>query len=132
MTTPVLNKTLGNIKDQTGPGTNIPKSNFTTSNNNTEIQTKGTERSFFQDSVKDKFKRDLKNAVVNQINRTIVQRAKLLNDAIDQIRNQIPYAGRMSEPTNVYTGTNAFRNDIINALRNAVGASITGFFKKPI
>ena len=76
--------------------------------------------------------RDLKNAVVRQVNRTIVQRAKLLNDAIDQIRNQVPYAGRMSEPTNVYTGTNAFRNDIINALRNAVGASIAGFFKKPI
>jgi hypothetical protein len=128
----LLNKTIGNIKDQTGAGTNIPQSNFTTLNNNTNLGTKGVERSFFQDSVRDKFKSDIKNAVVNQINRTIVQRAKLLNDAIDEIRNKIPFAGRMSEPTNVYTGTNAFRNDIINALRNAVGASITGFFKKPI
>ena len=128
----LLNKTIGNIKDETGAGTNIPKENFTTLNNNTEPETQGTERSFFQDSVKDKFKRDLKNAVVNQINRTITQRARLLNDAIDEIRNKIPFAGRMSEPTNVYTSTNAFRNDIINALRNAVGSSIAGFFKKPI
>ena len=169
----LLNKTLGNIKDETGAGTNIPKENFTTLNNNTEPETQGKERSFFQDStkdklstsplggnipkenfttlnnntgvetqgkeksffqstIKDKLKKDLKNAVVNQINRTIVQRARLLNDAIDEIRNKIPFAGRMSEPTNVYTSTNAFRNDIINALRNAVGSSIASFFKKPI
>jgi len=128
----LLDKTLGNIKDQTGPGTNIPKENFTTLNNNTEQETQGKERSFFQNSVKDKFKSDIKNAVVNQINRTITQRARLLNDAIDEIRNKIPFAGRMSEPTNVYTSTNAFRNDIINALRNAVGSSIASFFKKPI
>lgn len=128
----LLNKTLGNIKDQTGPGTNIPKENFTTLNNNTGVETKGKERSFFQDSIKDKLKSDIKNAVVNQINRTITQRARLLNNAIDEIRNKIPYAGRMSEPTNVYTGTNAFKNDIINALRNAVGSSIASFFKKPI
>ena len=74
----------------------------------------------------------MKNAVVNQINRTIVERARLLNNAIDEIRNKIPFAGRMSEPTNVYTGTNALRNDIINALRNFVGGSIASFFKKPI
>jgi hypothetical protein len=128
----LLNKTIANIKDETGPGTNIPKENFTTLNNNTAVETQGKERSFFQDSIKDKFKKDIKNAVVNQINRTIVQRARLLNDAIDEIRNKIPFAGRMSEPTNVYTSTNAFRNDIINALRNAVGSSIASFFKKPI
>jgi hypothetical protein len=171
----LLDKTLGNIKDQTGPGTNIPKENFTTINDNTQIETQNRERSFFQDyerdklktsqsapggniplqnfttlnnntgvetqgkeksffqsAIKDRLKKDLKNAVVNQINRTITQRARLLNDAIDEIRNKIPFAGRMSEPTNVYTSTNAFRNDIINALRNAVGSSVSSFFKKPI
>jgi len=128
----LLNRTLGNIYDKTGVGSIIPKSNFTNTNQKTNIESKGGERGFFENAVTDKLKRELKNAVVNQINRTIIERARLLNNAIDDIRNQIPFAGRMSEPTNVYTGTNAFRNDIINALRNFVGASIASFFKKPV
>ena len=92
----------------------------------------GQEKSFFQNPLVQELKRGLKNAVVNQVNRVIVDRARLLNNAIDEIRNKIPFAGRMSEPTNVYTSTNAFRNDIINALRNFAGGAIKSFFKKPI
>lgn len=128
----LLNRTLGNINDRKGVGSIIPKNNFTNENNKSEIENRGKERGFFENAATDRLKRDLKNAVVNQINRTIVERARLLNNAIDEIRNKIPFAGRMSEPTNVYTGTNALRNDIINALRNFVGGSIASFFKKPI
>jgi hypothetical protein len=92
----------------------------------------GQEKSFFQNPVLQNLKRDLKNAVRNQVNRVIVDRARLLNNAIDEIRERIPFAGRMSEPTNVYTSTNAFRNDIINALRNFAGGAVKSFFKKPI
>jgi hypothetical protein len=128
----LLNRTIKNIIDSRGVGSNIPKENFATKNDSTQLESKGSERSFFQNKVMDNFKRELKNAVVNQINRTIIQRARLLNNAIDDIRNQIPFAGRMSEPTNVYTSTNAFRNDIINSLRNFVGGSIKSFFDKPV
>jgi len=106
--------------------------NFTNRSTKVTDSSKAEEKSFFQNPVLQGFKRDLKNAVANQINRVIIERARLLNNAIDDIRNQIPFAGRMSEPTNVYTSTNAFRNDIINSLRNLAGGAISSFFKKPI
>jgi hypothetical protein len=106
--------------------------NFTNLSTKVTDSPKAEEKSFFQNPVLQGFKRDLKNAVANQVNRVIIQRARLLNNAIDDIRNQIPFAGRMSEPTNVYTSTNAFRNDIINSLRNLAGGAISSFFKKPI
>jgi len=52
------------------------------------------------------------------------------NKTIDNIRNSVGL-GRMSEPTNVYTGTNAFRNDVLNTLRSALGNSVKSFFNKP-
>jgi hypothetical protein len=79
----------------------------------------------------DQIKTGLKRAAINEVNRQIFTQAALLNRTIENIRNSVPYAGRMSEPTNVYTGTNAFRNDAINTLRNAVGGAVKGFFSKP-
>ena len=72
----------------------------------------------------------LKRAAINEVNRQIITQAALLNKTIDNIRNSVGL-GRMSEPTNVYTGTNAFRNDVINTLRNALGNSVKSFFNKP-
>lgn len=85
----------------------------------------GAQRAF------DQLKTGLKRAAVMEVNRQIITQAALLNKTIENIRNAIPFAGRMSEPTNVYTGTNAFRNDLINAFRSSVGASIKSFFQKP-
>jgi hypothetical protein len=36
----------------------------------------------------------------------------------------------MSEPTNVYSGQGQFESDVRNSIRNFVGDSIKGFFKK--
>lgn len=73
---------------------------------------------------------DLIEAGIKEVNRQVINRFKLINKTFDNIRNQIPYAGRMSEPTNVYSGNNQFKNDGINAIRDFVGNSIKGFFKK--
>lgn len=80
----------------------------------------------------DKLKKDLKNAVVNEVNRQILTQAALLNKTLNNIRDSIPYAGKMSEPRNVYSGNQSpFQNDIVNAARNFVGNSLKGFFTKP-
>lgn len=78
--------------------------------------------------------KDLTNAVINETNRRILTQAALLNKTLDNIRNSIPYAGRMSAPRNVYTDggvENLFKNDVINAARGFVGNAIKGFFTKP-
>jgi hypothetical protein len=72
----------------------------------------------------------LKRAAINEVNRQIITQAALLNKTIDNIRNSIGL-GRMSAPTNVYTGTNAFKNDVINTFRNTLGNSVKSFFSKP-
>lgn len=91
-------------------------------------------------SLKDRFKKaadtlkkDLTNAVIKEANRRIVAQASLLNKTLDNIRNAIPGAGRMSAPTNVYgeMAGNLFVNDLTNAARNFVGNSIKSFFTKP-
>jgi len=80
----------------------------------------------------DKLKKDLKNAVVNAVNRQILTQASLLNKTLNNIRDSIPFAGKMSEPRNIYSGNqNPFQNDIVNAARNFVGNSLKGFFTKP-
>ena len=79
----------------------------------------------------DKLKKDLSKALINEVNRQILTQAALLNKTLENIRNSIPHAGRMSEPTNVYSSYNIVENDIINSLRNFVGGSIKGFFQKP-
>jgi hypothetical protein len=78
----------------------------------------------------DQIGQGLKRAAINEVNRQIITQAALLNKTIDNIRNSVGL-GRMSEPTNVYTGTNAFRNDVLNTLRNALGNSVKSFFDKP-
>lgn len=83
--------------------------------------------------------KNLKNAFIREANRQILTQAALLNKTLDNIRNSIPGAGRMSAPTNVYydifgnyTPNGALlQNDLINSLRNFVGGSIKGFFQKP-
>jgi len=72
----------------------------------------------------------LKRAAISEVNRQIVTQAALLNKTIDNIRNSVGL-GRMSAPTNVYTDTNAFRNDVINVFRNTLGSSVKSFFSKP-
>lgn len=77
-------------------------------------------------------KKDLTNAVINEANRQIIAQASLLNKTLDNIRNAIPGAGRMSAPTNVYSEYNIpLANDAINAARNFVGSSIKSFFSDP-
>jgi len=77
-------------------------------------------------------KKDLTNAVINEANRQIMAQASLLNKTLDNIRNAIPGAGRMSAPTNVYSEYNIpLANDAINAARNFVGTSIKSFFTDP-
>ena len=78
-------------------------------------------------------KKDLTNALVREANRQILIQASLLNKTLDNIRNAIPGAGRMSAPTNVYgeMANNLFVNDLTNAARNFVGNSIKSFFTKP-
>ena len=92
------------------------------------------------DSFKGKIKKagqtlvkDLTNATIREANRQILTQAALLNRTLDNIRNAIPGAGRMSAPTNVYgdLAGNLFANDLTNAARNFVGNSIKSFFTKP-
>jgi hypothetical protein len=86
-----------------------------------------------------KLRKDVTNAVINEANRQILSQAALLNRTIDNIRNAIPGAGRMSEPSNVYyDAAGNYRrdgapltNDLINAARGFVGTSIKGFFTNP-
>lgn len=86
-----------------------------------------------KDKSKSAFKKlgdDLIEAGIKEVNRQVINRFKLINKTVNNIRNQIPYAGKMSEPTNVYSGKNQFQNDAINAVRDFVGNSIKSFFKK--
>jgi len=78
----------------------------------------------------DQLKAALANAAIRQANRVIITQAALLNKTIENIRNSVPYAGRMSEPTNVYTGNNAFKNDAINAARDFASNLIRGAFTR--
>jgi hypothetical protein len=92
-----------------------------------------------ENKFKSRFKKDAKvllkdvtNAGINEFNRQIITQAALLNRSLDNIRNAIPYAGRMSAPTNVYSKYNIpFVNDSINAVRKFVGKSVKGFFTNP-
>lgn len=80
----------------------------------------------------DKLKGDLKNAAVREVNRQIRTQAALLNKTLNNIRDSIPYAGKMSAPTNVYDTTNSpLKNDVVNSVRNFVGGSLKGFFTNP-
>jgi hypothetical protein len=74
---------------------------------------------------------DLKRAAVREINRQIITQARLLNRTLDNIRNSIPLAGRMSAPTNVYEQDQlSLATDVQNSIRNFVGRSIKGFFQR--
>jgi hypothetical protein len=80
----------------------------------------------------DKLKGDLKNAAVREVNRQIRTQAALLNKTLNNIRDSIPYAGKMSAPTNVYDTTNSpLKNDVVNSVRDFVGGSLKGFFTNP-
>lgn len=72
---------------------------------------------------------DLRRAGINEINRRMVTQFKLLNKTLDNIRNAIPMAGRMSAPTNVYTGDQiSLGTDVQNAIRNFAGRSLKNLF----
>jgi len=79
----------------------------------------------------DQLERGLINAGIRQANRTILVQAALLNRAIDQIRNSVPYAGRINPPNNVYTDTNIFKNDVITEFRKQFGRSLRSFITPP-
>ena len=70
-----------------------------------------------------------KKAVVKEINRQITTQARLLNKAIDDIRNTVGggILSKMSSPTNVYQ-QDQFKDDMRNAFRDFVGQSVRGFF----
>lgn len=79
-----------------------------------------------------RLRNDLIRAGAEAINRKIVTQARLLNKTLDNIRNAVPYGGRMSEPTNIYESNQlSLRTDVINAARNFVGRSIRSFFTPP-
>jgi hypothetical protein len=74
---------------------------------------------------------DIVKAAEDEGNRAIVSRYRLVNKSIDNIRNRIPYSGRMSEPTNVYNGENpSIKGDTINAARDFVGPALKSLFDK--
>lgn len=63
--------------------------------------------------------------------RSTISQFRLINKTIDNIRSKIPYGSKMSEPSNVYTGTNpSFKGDAINGVRDFVGTSLKSFFDK--
>lgn len=75
--------------------------------------------------------KNVERAVINQVNGAILVRAKILNDAIEKIRNSSGL-GRMSDPTNVYApmdNQSRFFYDIHNALRDALGETLSGALK---
>lgn len=89
-----------------------------------------TEKSQFRQSL-ERLGGDLKRAGINEINRRIITQARLLNRTLDNIRNAIPLAGRMSSPTNVYEQDQlSLATDVQNAIRNFAGRSVRGFFKR--
>jgi hypothetical protein len=73
-------------------------------------------------------KKDIKQAFVNEINRQISKQVGLIFKTIENLRRQIPFAGQLDEPTNVYSGRSQFENDLVNAGRNFVGSSLRGLF----
>lgn len=88
------------------------------------------QRSVFKDNLK-RLGGDLKRAAVKEVNRRIITQARLLNKALNDIRNSIPYAGRMSAPTNVYEQDQlSLSTDVQNSIRNFVGRSLKGFFQR--
>lgn len=74
--------------------------------------------------------KSLINAGIKEVNRQLTLKARLLNKTLNNIRNSIPGIGKMSEPTNVYSGQSQFESDVRNSIRNFVGDSIKGFFGK--
>ena len=79
-----------------------------------------------------RLRNDLIRAGAQALNRKIITQARLLNKTLDKIRNTLPFASRMSEPTNVYKSQQlSLRTDVINAARNFVGRSIRSFFTPP-
>lgn len=88
------------------------------------------QRSTFKDNMK-RLGGDLKRAAVREINRQVITQARLLNRTLDNIRNSIPLAGRMSAPTNVYEQDQlSLATDVQNSIRNFVGKSLKGFFQR--
>ena len=83
------------------------------------------------DKLGETLKKDLTNAVVSELNRQVIKGASLLNKTLENIRNSIPLAGRLSAPTNVYENNSPFVNDLTNITRNFVGKSLKSFFTKP-
>jgi hypothetical protein len=78
--------------------------------------------------------KSVEKAAINQANSMINVRARILNNAIDKIRNSVGI-GRMSSPKNVYvpgsTNMNSrFFYDVQNGLRDFLGESLGGALGK--
>lgn len=110
--------------------------------NNEDIDNSGNEMSNmdrFKASSKKAAKNLAKNvekSAIKQLNSMINVRARLLNNAIDKIRNSIGI-GRMSAPTNVYKPPGGSSNmnsrffyDVQNNLRDFLGESLGGALGK--
>lgn len=95
---------------------------------NNSITQKAEEKSLFKQNL-ERLGGDLKRAAINEVNRRVVTQFKLLNRTLDNIRDAIPMAGRMSAPTNVYTGEQlSLSTDVQNAIRNFAGRSLKNLF----
>jgi hypothetical protein len=69
---------------------------------------------------------NIKKAALNETQRRLDDQFRLLNNTLDRVRNSFGI-GRMSPPTNVYTGLqrNSFFFDVQNSLRNFAGDVLT-------
>lgn len=74
-----------------------------------------------------KLKNNLRTAVLNESQRRLNDRFRLVNDTIDRIRNSYGIS-RMREPANVYniTQQNLFFFDVRNSLRDFAGDTLSG------
>lgn len=135
----VILKTYGpaNSTDTAKPNTTINtrtesiESSVTPSKEGTGFTPKkGALDQFKQNTKKrlDQLKKNTVNAFIREANRQILVRAKILNNALEKIRNASGVR-RMSNPRNVYFGQQfGLETDIKNAVGSFVGQSLNDLF----
>jgi len=75
----------------------------------------------------DKLVKNLRRAALNESQRQLNDRFRLLNNTLDKVRNSFG-VGRLSPPTNIYTGAqqNSLFFDVRDSLRNFTGDTLSG------
>ena len=138
---PDLLTTFGD-KNNDGSKTKDPISNYVPSEKNTELpdQLDAAEdaRPFpkksksIYEKAGEKLLKNLKTAALNEAQRQINDKFKLINSSLDKIRNSFGI-GRMKDPTNVYSQpygkAYSFFFDVKNSLRDFGGDTLGGIIK---